>query len=138
VAVECREVTQYLAESLGTPAGPAAGAVEAHLRSCPGCRADLASYRRLGQALPALAGHTIAPPPWLHAALLESVRSGARPAPAWSRLGEFARARQSLANPRFAAAGGALLLAGLATGAVLVRGRRRRRSLGALAGTAAA
>jgi anti-sigma factor RsiW len=138
VAVECREVSQYLAESLGTPAGPAAGAVEAHLRSCPGCRADLESYRRLGVALPALAAHTVAPPPWLHAALVESVRAGAGRAPAWSRLGELARARQSLANPRYAAAGAGLLLAGLATGAVLVRGRRRRRSLGVLPTTAAA
>src|SRR5207248_1855 len=46
--------------------------------------------------------------------------------------------RERLTAPRLAAAGGAaILLAGLATGAVLIRGRRRRRLVGTLRAAAA-
>lgn len=119
--MECREAAEHLAacvdEPSGLPTGPAARAIDAHLRSCASCRADLENYRRLGAALSGLATHTVEPPAWLLDSVLE-------------RVNARRRAQDALTAPRVAAAGGAaLLLAGLATGAVLLRGRRRRRGL---------
>lgn len=136
--MECREVSGHLAASMdkpaGQPTGPAAKAVEAHVRSCAGCQADLAAYRQLGIALSGLVDHTVAPPAWLHDTLIDSVRTRARPGAGWVGVGRLhlppvwtrPEGARPLANPRYAAAGGAVVLAGIAAGAVLIRGRRRR------------
>ncbi|HLI57840.1 MAG TPA: hypothetical protein VKY26_12510 [Actinomycetota bacterium] len=136
--MECREVSEHLAacadepsgRALWAPAGPAARAVEAHLRSCASCQADLAAYRQLGTALTGLADHTVQPPAWLHDTLIDSVHARlGRPAARWAPVERFRlrpEGTRALTNPRYAAAGGAVLLAGLAAGAVLIRGRRRR------------
>jgi len=99
--------------------------VAAHLRTCERCRAELEGYRHLREALAGLATTTIEPPAWLLPATLETVRSRALvrlriPAAA----GEV---RERLSDPRVAAGAAAVVLAGLAAGAVVARGRRRRR-----------
>ena len=121
--MECREAAQHIPAYIDQTGGPAARALDAHLRTCEQCRA----YRDLQGALAALATQTIEPPAWLLPATIEAVRSraGLR-----ARIPAAREMRERLADPRLAAAGGAaILLAGLATGAVLIRGRRRRRRL---------
>lgn len=122
--MNCRDaVDQFpgLADAAGIPAGSQARALSAHLSSCVACRAELAQYRELNAALATLAARTIDPPAWLLPSLLDGVaRRNARrhPIPA---------ATAALTRPRVAAAGGAaILLAGLATGAVVLLGRHRR------------
>jgi predicted anti-sigma-YlaC factor YlaD len=125
--VECREAAQHIPAYIDQAGGPAARALDAHLRTCEQCRRELEAYRELQGALAALATQTIEPPAWLLPATIESVRSraGLR-----RRIPAARDVRQRLADPRLAAAGGAaILLAGVATGAVLIRGRRRRRRL---------
>lgn len=167
--MECREVSEQLAASSGDPGGrptgPAARAVEAHLRACPSCRADLESYQQLGTALSGLVAHTVEPPAWLHDTLVDSVHArlgrpsvadrlrlpgalrsplrpersrGSRGSGPISPLAPRPLAPRPLANPRYAAAGGAVLLAGLAAGAVLIRGRRRRSAAADLGAAAVA
>jgi anti-sigma factor RsiW len=126
--VECREAREHFPacvdQPAGLPAGPAGRAVEAHLHSCAACQAELAAYRRLGSALAALPDHPVEPPAWLLGSVLDAVRAERRR----HRLPAIPHAPEALSDPRFAAAGGAVLLAGLAAGAVLLRGRHRRRN----------
>jgi predicted anti-sigma-YlaC factor YlaD len=123
--VECREASQHIPAYADQPAGPAARALEAHLRTCEHCRGELDSYRELHGALASLATQTIEPPAWLLPATIDAIRARAtlrRRIPATAGA-----VRERLADPRIAAGGAAILVAGLATGAVLIRGRRRRR-----------
>ena len=125
--MECREAAQHIPSYVDQPGGPSARALDVHLRTCDHCRGELDAYRDLQGALAALATQTIEPPAWLVPATIDAVRSraGLR-----GRLPAARQVRERLADPRVAAAGGAaILLAGLATGAVLIRGRRRRRRL---------
>jgi predicted anti-sigma-YlaC factor YlaD len=125
--VECREAAQHIPAYIDQTGGPAARALDAHLRTCEQCRGELEAYRDLQGALAALATRTIEPPAWLLPATIAAVRSRAR---LRARIPAAREMRERLADPRLAAAGGAaILLAGLATGAVLIRGRRRRRQL---------
>jgi predicted anti-sigma-YlaC factor YlaD len=124
--VECREAAQHIPAYVDQSGGPAARALDAHLRTCEHCRSELDAYRDLQGALAALATQTIEPPAWLLPATIESVRARA----SLRRRLPVREVGKRLADPRLAAAGGAaILLAGLATGAVLIRGRRRRRRL---------
>jgi len=128
--VECREAAQHIPAYIDQTGGPAATALDAHLRTCDRCRGEVDAYRDLQGALATLAAQTIEPPAWLLPATIEAVRSraGLR-----ARIPAAREVRERLTDPRLAAAGGAaILLAGLATGAVLIRGRRRRRLLGTL------
>lgn len=122
--MKCREaVEQFPAfvDSTGMPAGAQARALDAHLSSCAACRAELDQYRELSAALAALASRTVDPPAWLLANLLDAVAHHS------ARRHPIPAATAALTRPRVAAAGGAaILLAGLATGAVVLRGRHRR------------
>lgn len=134
--MECREAAQHIPAYIDQTGGPAATALDAHLRTCDRCRGEVDAYRDLQGALAALATQTIEPPAWLLPATIEAVRSraGLR-----AHIPAAREVRERLADPRLAAAGGAaILLAGLATGAVLIRGRRRRRRLVGTLRTAAA
>ncbi|HEX9316011.1 MAG TPA: zf-HC2 domain-containing protein [Actinomycetota bacterium] len=125
--MECREAAQHIPAYIDQTGGPAARALDAHLRTCEQCRGELEAYQDLQGALAALATRTIEPPAWLLPATIEAVRSRAG---LLARIPAARAVREHLADPRLAAAGGAaILLAGLATGAVLIRGRRRRRRL---------
>jgi predicted anti-sigma-YlaC factor YlaD len=125
--MECREASQHIPAYMDSSGGPAARALDAHLHVCDRCRAELDAYRDLQGALAALATQTIEPPGWLLPATIDAVASRKR---LRRHVPAARQVRERLANPRVAAAGGAaILLAGLATGAVLVRGRRRRRRL---------
>ena len=122
--MECREATQQLAAYVDYPSGPLdvtnVRALEGHLLSCASCRTELIRYQELSENLAALASKTAEPPAWLTAVLLDSVRQRSR---------QRAHLPQEFTAPRVAAAGGALLLAGLAAGALVVgRGRRKRRA----------
>jgi len=125
--VECREAAQHIPSYVDQPGGPSARALDVHLRTCDHCRGELDAYRDLQGALAALATQTIEPPAWLRPATIDAVRSRVR---LRRHVAAAREVRDRLADPRVAAAGGAaILLAGLATGAVLIRGRRRRRRL---------
>lgn len=135
--MECREATEQLAAYVDYPMGarsavagppsiPSARALESHLLTCANCRHELIRYQELKEGLAALATRTVQPPAWLTAVLMDTVR---RRSAHRVRLGHLP-IPQELTAPRVAAAGGALLLAGLAAGALVVgRGRRRRRIL---------
>ena len=128
--MECREAAQHIPSYVDQPGGPAARALDAHLRTCDHCRGELDAYRDLQAALAALATQTIEPPAWLMPATIDAVRSRVR---LRRHVAAAREVRDRLADPRVAAAGGAaILLAGLATGAVLIRGRRRRRLVSGL------
>jgi anti-sigma factor RsiW len=128
--VECREAAQHIPSYIDQSGGPAARALDAHLRTCDHCRRELDAYRDLQGALAALATQTIEPPAWLLPATIDAVRSRVR---LRRHVAAAREMRERLADPRVAAAGGAaILLAGLATGAVLIRGRRRRRLVSGL------
>ena len=124
--MECREAAQHIPAYADQPGGPGARALDAHLRTCDHCRGELDAYREMQGALATLATQTIEPPAWLMPATIDAVRArlGLR-----RRILAAAEVRERLTNPRVAAGGAAILLAGLATGAVLIRGRRRRRRL---------
>jgi anti-sigma factor RsiW len=133
--VECREAAQHIPSYIDHSGGPAASALDAHLRTCDRCRGELDAYRDLQGALAALATQTIEPPTWLLPATIDAVRSRMR---IRRHVAAAREVRERLADPRVAAAGGAaILLAGLATGAVLIRGRRRRRLVSGLRAAAA-
>ena len=133
--MECREAAQHIPAYIDQSGGPAARALDAHLRTCERCRGELDAYRDLQGALAALATQTIEPPAWLLPATIDAVRSRVR---LRRHVAAAREVRERLADPRVAAAGGAaILLAGLATGAVLIRGRRRRRLVSGLRTAAA-
>lgn len=121
--MECREAAEHLPAYLEAATGPAAPAVEAHLAACATCRADLQRYRALSGALAGLATRTIDPPAWLGPAILANIRAHAT-----RRRAVLDRAPLGLSDRRVAAAGGALVLAGVAAGAMLARRNRRRRT----------
>jgi len=120
--MECREAAEHLPAYLDVAAGPAAGAVDAHLATCAACRADLERYRALSGALSGLAAQTVDPPAWLQPAILSSLRAHSA-----HRLAVLDRAPLALTDRRLAAAGGALVLAGVAGVAMLARRSSRRR-----------
>ncbi|HYR61336.1 MAG TPA: zf-HC2 domain-containing protein [Actinomycetota bacterium] len=125
--MECREAAEHIPAYVDQPGGPAARALDAHLRACEPCSRELRAYREMQGALSALATQIIEPPAWLLPSTIDAVRARTtlRRIPAAA-----GRVRKRLADPKVAVAGGAaILLAGLATGAVLIRGRRRRRRL---------
>lgn len=117
--MECDEVREYL------PAFDQENyesALMEHLQGCDQCRTRLKQYRELGLELGSLADHVVAPPKWLEAAIIEA---------AFERLHRTAALRaasRQLGEHRGVAAGGALLLAGVAgAAAILVKGRHRKR-----------
>ena len=57
--MECREAAQHIPSYIDQPGGPAARALDAHLRTCDHCRGELDAYRDLQGALAALATQTI-------------------------------------------------------------------------------
>lgn len=121
--MECREAAEHLPAYLDAAAGPAASALEAHLATCAACRADLERFRELSGALAALATRTVDPPAWLQPAIASSLRAHSA-----HRLAVLDRAPLALTDRRLAAAGGALVLAGVAGVAVFARRTRRRRT----------
>lgn len=130
--MQCLEVREhfpaYVDQPAGLPAGPAARAISAHLRSCPGCQADLDAYRRLGAALATLPEHPVEPPAWLLGSVISTVRAERARHGITHGIAHRVRTRvpESLTKPRVAVAGGAVLLAGVAAGALLLRSRSRR------------
>lgn len=96
-----------------------------HLAACEQCRLVLKAYRDLDAALSALATVTIEPPPWLLEALNEAVSQRLRrKAMVIATSRQLSRATTRQIGEHRLAAGGALLLAGVA---LLVKGRSRRR-----------
>lgn len=95
-------------------------AVMEHLQECERCRTRLQQYRELGLELSTLAGYDVAPPAWLEAVITEAVLERLH------RTAALRAASRQLGEHRGVAAGGALLIAGVA-GAILVKGRHRKR-----------
>jgi anti-sigma factor RsiW len=116
--MECREVREYL-PAYGEQAGPRAEAVEQHLTTCAGCRAELAQYRELAGALVGLADRDTEPPAWMLGTLVETVGDKA------AQLAANRERRDRLTHPKVLT-GGALVAAGV-VGALVMRGMRRRR-----------
>lgn len=117
--MECREVREYLPAYVEQAFGPRAATVDTHLDSCPGCRRELEQYRELGAEMKSLADHQVEPPAWLLGTLIETVSERA------TRISENRARREQLTDPKVIA-GGAVVAAGIA-GALLMRGRKRRR-----------
>lgn len=93
--------------------------VTEHIEQCDDCREMLEQYRELSLELAALEAIDVSPPAWLEAAIIESTMERLR------RTAALRAASRQLGEHRGVAAGGAILLAGLA-GAILV-GRSRKR-----------
>ncbi len=118
--MDCREVREYLPAYVEQAGGPRAQSVESHLVTCLSCATELAQYREMQDALASLPAQVIEPPAWLLGTLTETVAQRA------VRREAVRSTAEKLADPRVIVTGGALVAAGLA-GALLIRGRRRRR-----------
>ena len=117
--MECREVRGYLPAYVEQAGGPRSGLVDSHLQSCSGCRAELEQFRELSTGLSQLVEHPVEPPAWLLGTLTETISERA------GRLAAIRQRTEKITDPKVVA-GGAILVAGVA-GALLMRGRRRRR-----------
>lgn len=115
----CREVREYLPAYVELSGGPRSELVDHHLRTCASCRAELEQFRELSSDLSGLADHVVEPPSWLLGTLTETVAEKA------SKVAAFRAKTEKVTDPKVIA-GGAILVAGVA-GALMVRGRRRRR-----------
>lgn len=114
--MECYQIREYL-PAFDEQADDAA--VREHLQDCESCRAQLKQYRDLGRELSALAGYDLVPPAGLEAAIIEATLERLR------RTAALRAASRQLGEHRGVAAGGALLLAGVA-GAILFNARQRK------------
>lgn len=85
--LSCEEALEQMSQALDGPlTGEEQGELEAHLASCPACRADWAALRELHQAMGEL-GETPAPEGFADR-VMERIREEARPAkvvPLWRR-----------------------------------------------------
>lgn len=117
--MECREVREYLPAAVDEAEAWLPPEVNAHLRTCESCSADLERYRRLAGDLAVAAEQPFEAPAWLLGGLIETVSQRAE------RLAAIRETRERLSDPRVVVAG-AVLAAGVA-GALMVRGYRRRR-----------
>lgn len=115
--MECREVGGYLPAYADRD--PVPSDVETHVEGCERCRSELTEFRELSAGLALLEDHPVEPPAWLLGTIIETVGEKA------TRLAAIRERTQKLADPKVLA-GGAILAAGVA-GALLYRGRRRRR-----------
>lgn len=114
--MECYQIREYL-PAFDEQAYEAT--VLEHLQECESCRAQLQQYRELGSELSALSGYDLVPPPGLEAAIIEATLERLR------RTAALRAASRQLGEHRGVAAGGALLLAGVA-GAILFNVRHRK------------
>ncbi len=117
--MECREVREYLPAYDGGPRGPSSSSVSDHLSSCGDCRSELEQYREMSVSLGSLAQDTLEPPSWFLGTVIETVTEKAR------RVEAIRSSVRRVSDPKLIA-GGALLAAGVA-GAMLMKGRRKRR-----------
>lgn len=116
--MDCEQIRDYL------PAfdeGNHRPAVAEHLQGCEQCRTRLQQYRELRQELSSLAGYEVTPPAWLQAAVMEGTLERLH------RTAALRAASRQLGEHRGVAAGGALLLAGVAGAAIFAKGRHRKR-----------
>lgn len=117
--MDCREVREYLPAYDDQSTGPRSSAVNEHLAGCGGCRAELEEYREMAINMRSLSDETIEPPAWLLGTVIETVTERAR------KLDAIRTAAHRVTDPKVLA-GGAILAAGVA-GAMLMKGRRKRR-----------
>lgn len=117
--MDCREVLEYLPAYDDQSTGPRSSVVNEHLAGCGGCRAELEEYREMAINLRSLSDETVEPPAWLLGTVIETVTERAR------KLDSIRAAAHRVTDPKVIA-GGAILAAGLA-GAMLMKGRRKRR-----------
>lgn len=117
--MECREVREFLPAYLD--AGPTSrpSEVTSHLGSCSDCRAELEQYREMSLAMSSMNEQLLEPPSWLAGTLTETVGQRA------AELQRMRQLRQQVTDPKVVA-GSALVAAGV-VGALVMRGRRRRR-----------
>src|SRR5918992_1040302 len=74
VAVECREVKEYLPAYIEDVEGPRARVITEHLASCPtDCPAELEKYRQLQATMAVLRDEVHEPPAWLEGTITEAV-----------------------------------------------------------------
>jgi anti-sigma factor RsiW len=74
--MNCEQVAPYLPGVAGNELGDESLRwVDAHLATCPSCRADAARYRSVSSGLVALREHDPAPPAYLADAIVEHVRA---------------------------------------------------------------
>lgn len=120
--MECSEVREHLPAFDEEVLSPD---VLSHLAACEQCRSILKLYRELDAGLACLATLDIEPPAWLLEALTEAVAQRLRrKAVVMATSRQLSRATTRQIGEHRLAAGGALLLAGVA---LLVKGRSRRR-----------
>lgn len=116
--MDCDQIREYLPafdeETYET-------AVMEHLQGCEECRTRLKQYRELGLELGALSAYDVAPPQWLQAAIIETTLERLH------RTAALRATSRRLGEHPGVAAGGALLLAGVAGAAILVKGRHHRK-----------
>ncbi|MGH2810180.1 MAG: hypothetical protein ACRDIA_04780 [Actinomycetota bacterium] len=117
--MRCRDVSDFLAGDEAAFAG--ATEVESHIATCESCGAQKEQFAELSTALSALSEESLEPPGWLLATVSEAVLEKAAQREAMRKL------EKQIADPKFITTG-ALVAAGIA-GALLMRGRRRRRTV---------
>jgi hypothetical protein len=127
--MECGEVREHLS-AFDDKTAPIKE-ISIHLDSCASCRAEQERYRQLQKAMAALEATPIEPPGWLLGALTERTLERMR------RVAAIKATGRQIGEHRVAA-GGAILLAGLAGAVVVGRSKRRRTRRLRLAGLASA
>jgi len=93
--------------------------LEQHVGSCPNCQSELEKFEEIRNALGALKEEAIDPPMWLMESIVQRVTERA------AHIAAMNRVKQEISSPKVVS-GSALLVAGLA-GALILRGRRRKR-----------
>lgn len=114
--MNCEQVTSYLPGHAGGDVRPeAAQAVEAHVATCAGCRAEAERFRSVQAGLASLRERDVEPPPYLLEAVLEGARAERkrRLLPLVPPL-ELVRLVQENRDVIVSAAGAALVVAGAA------------------------
>ena len=117
--MECREVREFLPAYLEDGPATRPAEVTSHLASCSNCRTELEHYREMSLTMSSMNEHLMEPPAWLVGTLTETVVERA------AELQRIRQLRRQVTDPKVVA-GSALVAAGL-VGALVMRGRRRRR-----------
>lgn len=117
--MRCRQVTDFLAGN--ESAFPDAAEVDRHIDGCEACQEKKEQFDELNAALASLSEESVEPPVWLLPSVTETIIEKAAQREAIRRL------EKQLADPKLITTG-ALVAAGIA-GALLMRGRRKRRQV---------
>lgn len=117
--MQCAEVASYIPAMVDESDPVLLPEVRRHIATCTDCASDLRAHKEMSGALSVLSDALVEPPGWLMGTLTETVLEKAQ------RLERLRAARDQVAKPQVLVSGA--ILAASVAGAILIRGRRRKR-----------